>query len=625
MAALQAVNQQMDTLRIAGTLTEATAMDYLKSRPEFVAVGSVKPGGVWARFADNVPLIVSFNFPPEVGRAAALPPSRAANSEVPTPDQVRVLNALGTAFLPPHDEIRSWLVKHGYLPANTDATIEGLKSVQGDGVFYINTHGDYCTLPDGTDTWAMWTLDEVTAAKTATYANLLASGALVMFSAVHDKAFFSGSDPENLRGVTATHYAITRRFAEQFNWHFGQDSFVFFNCCWSADPDFVQMCFDRGVSVYAGWNNAAVPSGAWRAARFVFDHMLGQLSDGNQAYPEPGGLQRAFDAAAIKQELNARGWNVTDSPTYGQAALLFVTNSKNNDFGLLAPSIRNMEVDEGSGRLILHGQFGSEKSNMARFVTINGTRELTILSWQTDRIECDLPLDASGDVQVRVGVRKSNVRQLTEWKLTVQYQWNSLAPTGLTVSGPVNLRFRGDIGDVRDKPGDTPTKPVRTMAPTRDSGTTQKATGSAPTGGCTTSWSGQETFDIPESHPSATRLLLARLKVDTTTKKGALGLAYGHPGDWKLIQTTVCPSGSSSNLLPIAFGIMDGAINFQDPLGQPNIPDLPLPGRNLSFDSNFGILADSFDQMAGVIHMQWATTPALHPPDVNAARSAPQK
>lgn len=627
-AALAAVNDRLNHLQTEGALDSTSVVAYLKTRPEFAAVGSVKPGGAWARFTDGQLYIVSFNLPPELdGRAADYDPqaiSRAANSELPTFDRVRIFNALGTAFSPPHADIRSWFVKHGYTPINAapEATVEALKTVSGDGVFYINTHGDYGKLGDGTETWSMWTATEVSEALDAQYSALLASGALVRFSAIHDKAFFQW-DPDHPRGNFATHYAITPKFLQQFDWKFGPNAFVFMNCCWSGDVEFQNACLSRGASVYAGWTNAVVPAGAWRAGRFIFDRLLGQLKDGNHEYSEPDGLQRPFDALAVKADLNARGWNVTNSPTYGEAQLLFFHTNGGGDFGLLAPSIQQVDVDERSARLILKGLFGSDDPATAKFVTVSG-RELKILKWEKERIECELPTDVAGDVQVRVGVRKSNVRQLTEWNMTIRYKWFDSNRPGLQVTGPVKLRFRADIGEYRLKPGQTPTVTERTAVATKESGTTQVASGSYNDGQCTATWKGTMTFPAGGYDDNAKTALLAWFKVDPKTKKGAIGLAYGATAEAVLFtETDVCPdSAPVTNKFAIAFGLMNGPSDFADPLGTPGQPAIPLPALNLTFDNNFGLAAGSFHDPALEMSMDWDAAPAKFPPDPQAARSA---
>ncbi|MBC8137956.1 MAG: hypothetical protein H8F28_18915, partial [Fibrella sp.] len=392
-AAMEVVNAQMMAFREAGNVSDQQVVAFLRSRPEFEDAGSVKAGGAWARFTDGQLFIVSRNFAepdPDKSRASRYAPesgTRAAGRELPKSDRARVYNALGSAFTPPHDELRLWMVRHGYLLApDQEATVEALKTVGGDGVFYINTHGDYGKTRDNEEVWAMWTADKVSPANDLRYQDLLADGSLVRFSALHDKAPIQNPFNDDLEGLPETHYAITKRFVEKFNWTFGANSFVFLNCCWSADAGFAQACFDRGASTLAGWTNAANPSQAWRAARFFFDRMLGQLQGVNNAYPEPDGPQRAFDIAAIVGDLRRRDWHKTQT-SYGDGELIF--GPATSEFGLLAPSIKYVETDEFSKKLILHGQFGIDPGPGIRYVRVDGA-DLNVTKWENERIEADI-------------------------------------------------------------------------------------------------------------------------------------------------------------------------------------------------------------------------------------------
>src|SRR2546429_298301 len=82
-------------------------------------------------------------------------PGRAA--ELPTPVQARILNALGTSFQPQDGSLRTWLTADHYTSAGTDATVDGLKHVAGDGVFYIDAHGALGVGRDKVGYLSIWT------------------------------------------------------------------------------------------------------------------------------------------------------------------------------------------------------------------------------------------------------------------------------------------------------------------------------------------------------------------------------------------------------------------------------------------------------------------------------------
>src|SRR5262249_18827291 len=156
----------------------------------------------------------------------------------------------------------------------------------------------------------------------------------------------------------------------------------------------------------------------------------------------------------IVADLNSRGWNVTNHPTYGAATFGLFAKAGGGEFGLLAPTIQTLDVDEYRGRLFLNGEFGTDSTSNAQFVSC-GNQDLHIIKWEKDKIECDLPIDAYGDVVVTVGIRKSNVRQLTRWDLTINFKETREGYPSLKITGPIMLRFRADIGEYRKKPAET--------------------------------------------------------------------------------------------------------------------------------------------------------------------------
>ncbi len=114
------------------------------------------------------------------------------------------------------------------------------------------------------------------------------------------------------------------------------------------------------------------------------------------------------------------------------------------------------------------------------------------------------------------------------------------------------------------------------------------------------------------------------MTVDTKTKKGFLGLAYGATQSAiPFTQTTVCPNTPTRNdKFAIAFGLLQGPHNFPDPAGRPGFPDVPLPAIGLSFANDFTILGDTFNDPTGIMQIAWDPATPVFVPDPNAARSA---
>jgi hypothetical protein len=190
-----------------------------------------------------------------------------------------------------------------------------------------------------------------------------------------------------------------------------------------------------------------IPPQAWRAARFLFDRLLGQLQGSNNEYPEQDGPQRAFNLPAVYDDLKRRGWDQTTT-SFGNGELIYAPNT--GDFGLLAPSIQYVETDEIAKKLILHGEFGADPGPGIRYVRIAGS-DLNVTKWERKRIEADLLPEQHGDVWVQIVARKSNIRQLTRWDGAMDYQVTG--PGTLKVNATMRYRIRADVGKYRSAPG----------------------------------------------------------------------------------------------------------------------------------------------------------------------------
>lgn len=80
--------------------------------------------------------------------------------------------------------------------------------------------------------------------------------------------------------------------------------------------------------------------------------------------------------------------------------------------------IKSVAADAVKDQLLISGEFGDQPGT----VMIGGVT-LNVVSWGTpgpvQQIVCDLPREASGNVQVQVGTEFSNVAQLSKWELTL--------------------------------------------------------------------------------------------------------------------------------------------------------------------------------------------------------------
>lgn len=311
---------------------------------------------------------------------------------------------------------------------------------------------------------------------------------------------------------------------------------------------------------------------------------------------------------------------------FGAAGILYTAGA---NFGLLAPTIAYVLINEADDEAVLYGVFGNPPAN-SRSVLIG--IEATVNSWTNGEIHCELPrtgTGSAGNVEVWVRGHKSNVRRITEWNVPIQYTWKNTSLSGPTVAGPITLRFRADVGDYRDFPGIPPLKPERWALATRDSIASLTGSGTGVDGGCTHTWSGQR--DFPASgFPGGPieSLIAARFKVDTVTNTGAIGLALGAATS-PYTMTIVCPpEGSTSEDFMVALGLLDGVQGFHSPNPDPNDPEVPLPAVNITFGPDYTIPARDFvDNNASPLQIQlsWSDVVPFAPPDPGAARSVPDR
>lgn len=202
-AVLDAADTQFSTI-VAGTadhdMRNQQMAAWLQSRPEFAEAGVTAGDSVWGRLKNGHLYIATSTFiPGEDGRAApgrgafampahripatTFPFRRAAAShtalrpaqrgvtrdtegknELPQVAQARVLISLDKEFYnPPNNQIADLLRQYNYNVIQQSATVENLRSVQGDGAFYWGAHGDV-SIDNRSKLayWAVWTATDAT-------------------------------------------------------------------------------------------------------------------------------------------------------------------------------------------------------------------------------------------------------------------------------------------------------------------------------------------------------------------------------------------------------------------------------------------------------------------------------
>jgi hypothetical protein len=466
-----------------------TIADHLAARPEFKAAGVSSDGTVWGEFNDGRLFLVFNNLdagtgaedgPPDAGRglfppfplASIIAPvfeaplwqpgagpgvMQGATGGLPKSDRAHVLSAMGTYYTSSAEtrgKLESWLSANGYQLAGGDATVDELKAVKGDGVFYFTTHGGDVGNFHGEEVYALWTSTRIDAYQETLLRTDLEAGRVAYAAAPQDRnpAYDRELDAD-CKGddcvkpyLYATHYAITPEFVKEYM-SFAGNSLVFIDAC-SSDTDAMKQAFRSkpGVSLYAGWTQSVRDGFSAEASRFFFDGLLGT----NQEPPEENPKVRPFDQESVREYMQRK--NKVSDP--GTGARLNFTAS-NPGFAILRPSIHHLEVKEDTDELFIFGMFGSEEGE----VLIDGVRT-SVSNWQPDLVVADL-LDegpgSAGDVVVKVREQKSNVVPLTEWRGQMRYTANAdtMAPN-LNTDVDMKVHFRADVHAYRDEPWEEP-------------------------------------------------------------------------------------------------------------------------------------------------------------------------
>jgi hypothetical protein len=164
-ASLLQLNQDADSQAL---------LEFIRGRPEFVSSGiDAGSSSIWASFADgerlvvgntsivpwqsasgsqpnpsiSPPITINTGAPPS---AELLAPSTSASSpaaaqpifDLPVSPKAHILSGVGFPAAPfVATQIAQMLTDQNYAPAKGAATVEGLKQVAGDGVFYLVSHG----------------------------------------------------------------------------------------------------------------------------------------------------------------------------------------------------------------------------------------------------------------------------------------------------------------------------------------------------------------------------------------------------------------------------------------------------------------------------------------------------
>jgi hypothetical protein len=611
-------------------------LTYLYTLPEFEEAGlSMNGSNVWARFVDEQLLIVAayrkpaenlangrLSFEQEVNQSSTM-------GQLPGSDKVTLMNAMGNVFFSNRnnmDGLSALFHNKGYTLDKVKGSIENLKKVKEEGVFYFNTHGGMGKLKNGKEVYRLWTTDSATVSNNKKYAADLKKGNLCYMMAHHNY----GPDRQP---AAELHYAISGQFVEEYM-SFASYALLYLDACSSFINTDFQFSFLKKTGhtgTYFGWTHDVGDETAYKTAKYVFDRLLGV----NVERPESP-KQRAFDLKSVFADMMAKDIGVYHDVEEGYTALLSYKESPGSNV-LLLPTIAYMHVDELNDRLYIYGSFGDESSPGTRKVTINN-QEVEIDIWTETVIYCKIKTSgpgSAGDVVVHVGEHKSNPRRLTEWRGKINYTYQSAGSLKETIT--FNVHLRADVHHYRKDAGEQPVPipmpdalvPMQTIAKDSEAWYTigGEGTSAASIGPCTNNykaqWASQEGAIPFKTMPEAT-LVGKEFSVTAEFTGRVFHLefftAVEEVSTETLTVTTVCPDGEV----------------IQSQSGKIGLGSIPaeLKRITLALDHNFNLQADkkevklpghgSLEYNAGAVPtfpvtMQWNKIEANFAPESNAA------
>jgi hypothetical protein len=462
-------------------------------------------------------------------RISPSPIRRAADGmQIPQSKQARLLKALDTATFGdavPHLQV--YLQRRGYDVKVQEGSVENLRSIQNDGIFYIDTHGGLGSYTNGNKFWLMWTTNQISEQNDSLYRGDLDDGSLLYVTAINGTAV-------NGKRVLYIHYGITVNFIKKYNWAFAKDGVAYLNSCYGAgfggtNTDLRSLTMPAAST--AGWTGP-VGGKAVSAAIFFFDRLLGT----NSVSPAASSKRRPFDSLIVFQSMGSV--NLAQEPYMdsNKQPQLSYFRKDGSDF-VLTPNIETMEMKEriaesplrGKTELTLHGHFGSRQGT----VKIGGT-EVPVSKWDGDIIVCqpaDKPGDGfSGDVEVSIDDHDSNAVALTQWHGKLIYTIDLFPPQAASAQCEITVDaiFRADIHDYRTGPEREPIKQDAVAFRVAQGSTGHWQVNGSPLPH--TAWAGPTSADLPfglnaNPTPYGTGYILSGT-IDPTTRKVAFSFDF---------------------------------------------------------------------------------------------------
>ncbi len=526
IAAFAMITDKLNTIKsLYGVALHEQLARFLAEQPEF-EISGYSAGGVWGRFTDgrlivfdaNVENIEAIPAPaqkpsnatiaPDAGKTAK--PAAYSWTDIPQSKKIGLYRSHAEAsgwlsniklFVEqPKDEngnrIYSYQVEGG---ESDNASVEAMMNLPSDlTVFALHSHGSDMAVNRLLDrVYSVYTTTPCTVANEFRYSFLLNSEQLVYYHPIKNES----SSWADIISYTDQlyHYAFTASFVENY-WaklHRFEETktFVYFNTCSAMSPQgrpIVDAVFRAGASLFAGWTYRSLNQIGPATASYIFDRLLG-----SNMHPDTmNDPHRPFSWDTLHDEMISLGYGKIYDDKYGEDkqgdarfSWLIMEPARNSPFKQLAPSIKNMEVNEKIGtdeqaELTIYGTFGSTQGEVFIKKEDFAASPLSIKEWAKDKIVCYLEPDDYGDVSVKVNSNRSNLRALSKWKGKIYFTavMNPLVPQrSCTLQDKVtwDMELRADIAPYRDnKPEEQPSYHLVDFLPARKSTTTYESSGS---------------------------------------------------------------------------------------------------------------------------------------------------
>lgn len=491
---LKAITQKTASLSPTNAANDAEALvQFLSSFPELEGVQRTPDNSVAAYFTDGRPLVIVRNrrgaTPSELAQkyplttsdrvtqmahpvtetnsklnlashsSLALPSSQAPTA-IPQSQRAVLFEASLPGLLAPMlESLIPAFQKRGYSISGGEPSLANLLAIQDFGndigVFYIDTHG---VIGSATRTQPGLSGPGVLAPvpslflSSSTIPTAKTEAAYAPNFARSELGYMVG-EPDEETGEVDVYYGISPEFVRN-HWQFSRSSLVFMDACHSASAganSFIRACWDKNASLYVGWSDSVIDAWAYFASRVFFDTSLG----GSQMFPDVMPKQRAFDWPAILKYMRSKNYEIDQHPNSHGAKLLFVPDpflALPASFGMLAPSIRQMDTGTEPGQVIIEGLFDPELPATVR-VEGGALHEFEVTPRSATQLAVPWPgtsQPSAGGVTVLQNGHPSNRVPLSEWRIPAQL----VRPFSGAVSQPsanidLDLHVRADLHPTR--------------------------------------------------------------------------------------------------------------------------------------------------------------------------------